>query len=166
MAKDEPAELIKLGATAWNSWRAEHDEAPNLSGASLRGLDLSGFDLSLTDLRAADLRGTRLCEASLGGAHLEGANFSRAPFFSTAPSSSRPGTGRRPSATTRSPAAQPFRRGLKSQVQQGENHEVRSARHAQLRLGNEARGARRQGARETGKTGNPARVGSLHARTV
>ena len=46
MAKDEPAELIKLDATAWNSWRAEHDEAPNLSGASLRGLDLSGFDLS------------------------------------------------------------------------------------------------------------------------
>ena len=78
MAKDEPAELIKRGATAWNSWRAELDEAPNLSGASLRGLDLSGFDLSLTDLRAADLRGTRLCEANLGGAHLEGANLFKA----------------------------------------------------------------------------------------
>jgi len=78
MAKDEPAEMIKLGATAWNSWRAEHDEAPNLSGASLRGLDLSGFDLSLTDLRGADLRGARLCEANLGSAHLEGANLFKA----------------------------------------------------------------------------------------
>jgi uncharacterized protein YjbI with pentapeptide repeats len=78
MAKDEPAELIKLGATAWNAWRAGHDDAPNLSGASLRGLDLSGFDLSLMDLRAADLRGTRLCEANLSGAHLEGANLFKA----------------------------------------------------------------------------------------
>src|SRR5262245_26436830 len=49
----------------------------------------------------------------------------------------------------RSPAAQPFRRGLKSQVQQRGNHEVSSARHAQLRWGNEARGARRQGARSS-----------------
>ena len=37
MAKDEHAGLIKLGAAAWNSWRAEHEEAPDLSGASLRG---------------------------------------------------------------------------------------------------------------------------------
>jgi uncharacterized protein YjbI with pentapeptide repeats len=78
MAKDEHAERLKLGATAWNSWRAEHDEAPNLSGAPLRGLDLSGFDLSLTDLRDADLRGTKLCEANLSGAHLEGANLFKA----------------------------------------------------------------------------------------
>jgi uncharacterized protein YjbI with pentapeptide repeats len=78
MAKDEHAERIKLGATAWNLWRAEHDETPNLSGASLRGLDLSGFDLSLTDLRDADLRGTKFCEANLSGAHLEGANLFKA----------------------------------------------------------------------------------------
>jgi uncharacterized protein YjbI with pentapeptide repeats len=78
MAKDELAELIKLGATAWNSWRAVHDEAPNLSGASLRGLDLSEFDFSLTDLRAADLRGAKLCDANLSGAHFEGANLFKA----------------------------------------------------------------------------------------
>jgi uncharacterized protein YjbI with pentapeptide repeats len=78
MAKDEHAELLKLGATAWNSWRAEHDEAPNLSGASLRGLDLSGFDLSLIDLRDADLRGAKFCEANLCSAHLEGANLFKA----------------------------------------------------------------------------------------
>jgi uncharacterized protein YjbI with pentapeptide repeats len=78
MAKDEHARLLKLGATAWDSWRAEHDEAPDLSGASLRGLDLSGFDLSLTDLRDADLRGTKFGEANLSGAHLEGANLFKA----------------------------------------------------------------------------------------
>jgi uncharacterized protein YjbI with pentapeptide repeats len=78
MAKDEHVELVKLGATAWNVWRTEHDEAPNLSGAPLRGLDLSGFDLSRIDLRDADLRGSRLSEANLSGAHLEGANLFKA----------------------------------------------------------------------------------------
>jgi uncharacterized protein YjbI with pentapeptide repeats len=78
MAKDEPAALLKLGATAWNLWRAEHDDVPDLSGASLRGLDLSGFDLSLIDLRDADLRGTKFCDANLFGAHLERANLFKA----------------------------------------------------------------------------------------
>lgn len=78
MTNDEHAKLLKLGATAWNSWRAEHGAEPDLSGASLRGLDLSGFDLSLMDLRDADLRGTKFCEANLSGAHLEGANFFKA----------------------------------------------------------------------------------------
>jgi uncharacterized protein YjbI with pentapeptide repeats len=75
MAKSEHAELLKLGAVAWSSWRTERGEAPDLSGATLRGLDLSGFDLSLTDLRHADLRGTKFCGANLSGAHLEGANL-------------------------------------------------------------------------------------------
>ena len=78
MAKGEHRELLELGATAWNSWRADHDEAPDLSGVSLRGLDLSGFDLSLTDLRHADLRGTKFSEANLCSAHLEGANLFKA----------------------------------------------------------------------------------------
>jgi uncharacterized protein YjbI with pentapeptide repeats len=78
MAKDEHTELLKLGATAWNSWRAEAADAPDLAGASLRGLDLSGFDLSRADLRDADLRGTKLCEADLSGAHLNGANLFKA----------------------------------------------------------------------------------------
>ncbi len=78
MASDKHVERLKLGASAWNAWRTEHDEVPDLSGASLRGLDLSGFDLSRTDLRAADLRGTRFSEANLSGAHLEGANLFKA----------------------------------------------------------------------------------------
>lgn len=78
MASDEHAERLKLGASAWNAGRAEHDEAPDLSGASLRGLDLSGFDLSRVDLRDADLRGARFNAANLSGAHLEGANLFKA----------------------------------------------------------------------------------------
>jgi uncharacterized protein YjbI with pentapeptide repeats len=75
MAKDEYLALLKSGATAWNSWRAEHDAAPDLSWAALRAVDLSGFDLSLADLRGADLRGTKFCDANLSGARLDGANF-------------------------------------------------------------------------------------------
>ena len=78
MPKDEHIAVLGRGAAAWNAWRAEHDEAPDLSRAALRGLDLTGFDLSLADLRGADLRGTNLCDADLSGAHLEGANVFKA----------------------------------------------------------------------------------------
>ncbi len=78
MAKDEHLAVLGRGAAAWNRWRAEHDEAPDLSGAALRGLDLSGFDLSLADLRGADLRGTMFRNANLSGARLDGANLFKA----------------------------------------------------------------------------------------
>jgi uncharacterized protein YjbI with pentapeptide repeats len=78
MPNDDHVALLKRGAAAWNAWRAEHDEAPDLSWAGLRGLDLTGFDLSRADLRGADLRGTNLCNADLAGARLDGANFFKA----------------------------------------------------------------------------------------
>src|SRR5215467_5168052 len=78
MPKDEQVAVLGRGADAWNAWRAEHDEAPDLSQAALRGLGLTGFDLSRADLHDADLRGTNLCNADLSGAHLEGANFFKA----------------------------------------------------------------------------------------
>src|SRR5438552_16275922 len=78
MAKDEHIAVLRRGAAAWNAWRAEHDEVPDLSRAALRGLDLTGFDLSRADLRGADLRGTKLCDAELSGARLEGANLFKA----------------------------------------------------------------------------------------
>ena len=70
--------MLRMGAAAWNAWRAEHDELPDLSRAGLRGLDLSGFDLSRADLQGADLRGTNCSCANLAGAHLEGANLFKA----------------------------------------------------------------------------------------
>jgi uncharacterized protein YjbI with pentapeptide repeats len=78
MPNDEHVAVLGSGAAVWNAWRAEHDEAPDLSRAGLRGLDLTGFDLSRADLRGADLRGTKFCGADLSGARLEGANFFKA----------------------------------------------------------------------------------------
>jgi uncharacterized protein YjbI with pentapeptide repeats len=74
MPNDDHVAMLGRGAAAWNAWRAEHGETPNLSRAGLRGLDLSGFDLSQADLRQADLRGTNLSQANLSRAHLDGAN--------------------------------------------------------------------------------------------
>ena len=78
MPNDEHVVLLRRGAGAWNSWRAERDERPDLSQAGLRGLDLSGYDLSRADLRGADLRGTNLSQANLSSANLEGANLFKA----------------------------------------------------------------------------------------
>ena len=78
MPNDDHVAMLGRGAAAWNAWRAEHGETPDLSQAGLRGLDLSGFDLSRADLRNADLRGTNLSQANLSGAHLDGANLFKA----------------------------------------------------------------------------------------
>ena len=78
MPNDDHVAMLGRGAAAWNAWRAEHRETPDLSQAGLRGLDLSGFDLSQADLRQADLRGTNLSQANLSRAHLDGANFFKA----------------------------------------------------------------------------------------
>ena len=78
MPNDEHVVLLRHGAGAWNSWRAERNESPDLSRAGLRGLDLSGYDLSRADLRGADLRGTNLSHANVSGANLEGANLFKA----------------------------------------------------------------------------------------
>jgi uncharacterized protein YjbI with pentapeptide repeats len=78
MPNDDHIVLLRRGAAAWNAWRAERDEAPDLSRAGLRGLDLSGFNLSRADLQGADLRGTNLSQANLSGANLEGANLFKA----------------------------------------------------------------------------------------
>ena len=78
MPNDDDIAVLRRGAAAWNAWRAEHGETPDLSQAGLRGLDLSGFDLSRADLRQADLRGTNLSQANLSRAHLDGANFFKA----------------------------------------------------------------------------------------
>ena len=78
MANNEHIAMLGRGAAAWNEWRADHDETPDLSRAGLRGFDLIGFDLSSADLRGADLRGTNLSGANLSVAHLEAANFFKA----------------------------------------------------------------------------------------
>jgi uncharacterized protein YjbI with pentapeptide repeats len=78
MPNNDHVALLSRGAATWNAWRAESDDAPDLSRAGLRAFDLSGFDLSRVDLRGADLRGTNLNGANLSGAHLQGANLFKA----------------------------------------------------------------------------------------
>ena len=78
MPNDDHVAMVSRRAAAWNAWRTENDETPDLSRAGLRGLDLSAFDLSQADLRQSDLRGTNLSQANLSRAHLDGANFFKA----------------------------------------------------------------------------------------
>jgi uncharacterized protein YjbI with pentapeptide repeats len=82
MPNDEHVALLRQGSAAWNAWRTERGETPDLSRVGLRGLDLGGFDLSRADLRDADLRGANFCRANLSDAHLEGANLFKAVFDS------------------------------------------------------------------------------------
>jgi uncharacterized protein YjbI with pentapeptide repeats len=78
MPDDKHVAVLQCGVTTWNTWRAEQNVIPDLSGAGLRGLDLSRFDLFRADLRGADLRGTNFSHANLSGSHLEGANLFKA----------------------------------------------------------------------------------------
>jgi len=78
MPNGDHVAMLRRGAAAWNVWRAENRETPDLSQAGLRGLDLSEYDLSRADLRGADLRGTNFTGANLADAHLEGANLFKA----------------------------------------------------------------------------------------
>src|SRR5215472_15407135 len=78
MPNHEHVAVLRRGAAAWNAWRTENRERPDLSKAALRGLDLSGYNLSRADLGGANLRGTKFSGANLSGAHLEGANLFKA----------------------------------------------------------------------------------------
>ena len=78
MPNHEHVAVLRRGAAAWNAWRTENRERPDLSKAALRGLDLSGYNLSRADFGGADLRGTNFSGANLSGAHLEGANLFKA----------------------------------------------------------------------------------------
>ncbi|MBV9199137.1 MAG: pentapeptide repeat-containing protein [Alphaproteobacteria bacterium] len=78
MPNADHVDILRRGAAAWNSWRAEQNVTPDLSGAGLRGFDLSGFDLFRADLRGADLRGTNFSQANLSGSHMEDANLFKA----------------------------------------------------------------------------------------
>jgi hypothetical protein len=108
MANPEHLEILKKGVEAWNTWRRQSRQKPdlyranlreanlhaaNLRGANLREADLSAADLGWVDLcqanlhaanlretvlRAADLRGALLSAADLGSADLRGAHLREA----------------------------------------------------------------------------------------
>jgi hypothetical protein len=70
MANDEHLAILKQGVTAWNAWRQENFDIPDLSGANLTGANLFEANLS-----GANLSGANLCEADLQGADLSGADL-------------------------------------------------------------------------------------------
>jgi hypothetical protein len=73
MDSDEAIRLLRGGTEgliAWNEWREQAKELPNLSAADLSGADLRGANLREAHLSAAILRGADLYHALLGGAFL------------------------------------------------------------------------------------------------
>jgi hypothetical protein len=75
MANRRHLAILAKGAEAWNAWRAEGGEPPNLNGADLRGAFLG-----IANFRAADLVGTNLSSAVLNGSDFFGARMYRANF--------------------------------------------------------------------------------------
>jgi hypothetical protein len=80
MADPQLIELLKQGAKAWNSARAQGKvpQHPDLSGADLRRVRLIGIDFDEADLSNADLTGAMLPYASLKGATARNALLSGA----------------------------------------------------------------------------------------
>jgi uncharacterized protein YjbI with pentapeptide repeats len=86
MANEEHLYVLEQGVSAWNRWRAEHEEIkPDLSGADLymmdlhaaylRDADLSGANLIFADLRHAVLYHSKLSDALLVSARLNNADL-------------------------------------------------------------------------------------------
>ena len=66
MADKTQLEVLKHGVTAWNAWRAAHEDlCPDLTAAHLLGLDLIGANFAKADLRKTDLRGSNLSDGVL-----------------------------------------------------------------------------------------------------
>lgn len=81
MANTKHLKILKQGVVAWNNWRENHNEIPDLSRADLSGADLIAANLSRADLIGADLSGANLSLANLSGADLIEANLSRGYFI-------------------------------------------------------------------------------------
>ncbi len=81
MANEEHLQILQQGASAWNAWREENQDAwldftaAKLGEANFSGMNLSGADFAEADLSGADLSGARLGRAKLIQANLFGAKL-------------------------------------------------------------------------------------------
>jgi hypothetical protein len=80
VANQEHLAKLAEGVEAWNVWRADTDEQPDLRGADLSGADLSGANLDGADLVDANLCEALFCGAQLSDAQLRGANLTAGNF--------------------------------------------------------------------------------------
>jgi hypothetical protein len=74
MANQSQLDIIKKGASSWNTWRRENQDVP----IDLRDAHLGDIKLPKVDLRLASLNGIRLRWAYLREAQLAGANLNQA----------------------------------------------------------------------------------------
>jgi hypothetical protein len=78
MANPKHLEILRKGVEAWNAWRRESEQWPNLSGANLSGADLRAANLTGAALYKANLTMASLTRANLSGATLDAADLTRA----------------------------------------------------------------------------------------
>ena len=82
MADPTHLEIVRHGATAWNHWRSQDENAmlvPDLSGANLEGKgDLCGANFRHTNLTAATLDRASIAEADFRRSNLSGASLCKA----------------------------------------------------------------------------------------
>ena len=89
MGNPEHLEILKLGSSIWNRWRAENPQiAPDLSRAHLRegrlsGANLAGANLRLAYFGRADLSGSDLSGADLSETSLRHGYFAKAKLENT-----------------------------------------------------------------------------------
>jgi uncharacterized protein YjbI with pentapeptide repeats len=89
MSNPEHLEILKLGSSVWNRWRAENPHiVPDLSRAHLRegrlsGANLTGADLRLAYFGRADLSGSNLSRADLSETSLRRGYFAKAILENT-----------------------------------------------------------------------------------
>jgi TIR domain/Pentapeptide repeats (9 copies) len=79
VANPEHVAKLKEGAEAWNAWRRQSDEKPNLSGVKLVGDSLDGYDFTATDFSKA-----RFDAVKFWGANLDGCSFEHATILTCA----------------------------------------------------------------------------------
>jgi Pentapeptide repeats (8 copies)/TIR domain len=84
MANEGHLAKLKEGLEAWNEWRkANHEIAPDLSGAELVWIVLNGVELSRTNLRRANLAEAELRGANFSASDLSWANLRDADLQDT-----------------------------------------------------------------------------------
>lgn len=80
MANQTHVDMLQKGNKAWNAWRKQSTERPDLSEANLMGINLTRYHLDKADLRGAILIRSEFRSARLNGADLSGANARFAVF--------------------------------------------------------------------------------------